>query len=144
MLIAKLALGFASTVAMAGLYTFHQGLVQVDVDEFHSGGSHIHLWAPAAMIPVALHMAPRHHVQHAAEGLRPIMPAVRRLAKELRKYPNAEFVDVMDGSEHVQIRTRNGKLEIDVHDQNETVHVACPLATVEQLSRELEDKLPAA
>jgi hypothetical protein len=120
MLLAKVALGFASTVVMAGAYTFHQGLLMVDVDEFHSGGSHVQ------------------------EKLQEVMPAIRELAKDLRKYPNADLIDVIDGTDHVKIGTHNGKLEIDVHNEDQNVHIACPLSTLEELSRELEDNLPAA
>ena len=144
MLIAKLALGVASTVGMAGVYTFHQGLVRVEVDEGRSGGAHVHLWAPAAMVPVVLRFASKHQVEHAAEKLQPMMPAIRELAKQLQSYPNAEFIDVVDGLDHVQIGTRDGSLEINVHDKDDTVHVTCPLSTLEDLSRQIEDDIPAA
>jgi hypothetical protein len=144
MLLAKVALGFASTVVMAGAYTFHQGLLMVDVDEFHSGGSHVHVWAPAAVVPMALRVAPKGKLQEAQEKLQEVMPAIRELAKDLRKYPNADLIDVIDGTDHVKIGTHNGKLEIDVHNEDQNVHIACPLSTLEELSRELEDNLPAA
>src|ERR1700730_17013958 len=124
MLMAKIALGIASTVAFAAVYTFREGLIRVDVDEFREGGSHVHFWVPAAAVPVALHFAPRRHMQNAAQHVEPWMPTVRQLAKELRKYPNANFVDVVDGSDHVQIRTRAGKLQMDDEDLRASVQLA--------------------
>lgn len=144
MLLAKIALGVASTAAFATLYTFREGLIRVDVDEFRAGGSHVHLWVPAAAVPMAVQFTPRQHMQRAAEKVEPWLPTVRQLAKELRKYPNADLIDVMDGSDHVQVRTRAGKLQIDVREPGEEVHIACPIATLEDLSLELSNNIPGA
>ena len=144
MLVAKIALGIASTVAFATIYTFREGLIKVDVDEFRPGGSHVHVWVPAAAVPAALHFAPRHHLQNAAEHLEPFMPAIRQLAKELRKYPDAQFVDVVDGSDHVKISTRGGKLQIDVVDPGDSVHVTVPISTLEDVASQLERNIPGA
>lgn len=138
MLVAKIALGIASTVAFATIYTFREGLIKVDVDEFRAGGSHVHVWVPAAVVPAVLHFAPRQHMQNATEHLEPFMPTVRQLAKELRKYPDAQFVDVVDGSDHVQVGTRGGKLQIDVVGPGESVHVTVPISTLEDVASQLE------
>ena len=144
MLIAKIALGMASTVALATVYTFREGVIRVDVDEFRDGGSHVHFWVPAAAVPVAVHFTPQRHMQQAAEHVEQFMPTVRQLSKELEKYPNAEFVDVQDDSEHVRVRTHNGKLEVDVTGPQETVHVACPIATIQDVASEFADVRPGA
>jgi ferredoxin-NADP reductase len=68
---------------------------------------------------------------------------VRALSKELKKYPDAELVEVEDANQHVRIRTHNGRLLIDVNAPDETVHVACPLAMIEDVSRQLEAQGPA-
>jgi hypothetical protein len=39
MLLAKAALGIGGTLAAAGAYTFHQGVLRIDVDEYRAGGS---------------------------------------------------------------------------------------------------------
>ena len=44
---------------------------------------------------------------------RPYLPALRELAKELKKYPNAELVDVTDADNHVQVAIVDGKIQID-------------------------------
>lgn len=72
------------------------------------------------------------------------MPLVHAVAKELQKYPEAELVEVSDGDEHVQIRTHNGSLLIDVDERGKQVHVACPLATIDDVSRELAAFAPAS
>jgi hypothetical protein len=143
-LLAKFALAATTTLAVAGVYTFRQGVIRVDVDEHREGGSHVHFWVPAAVIPAVLHFAPKHHIVQAAEKAREALPIARTLIHELEKYPNADFVDVQDGDDHVQIRTRNGKLQIDVNESNDTVHVLVPLSTLEDVSVQIENQIPAA
>jgi len=140
-LLAKLALGFCGTVAVAGAYTFHEGVMRVDED---SNGRHVHVWFPAAIVPMAMYVVPSRHLEHVAAQAGPWMPTLRALTKELKKYPEAELVEVEDASEHVRVRTHHGNLLIDVRNPDETVHVACPLAMIEDVSRELEAKAPGA
>ena len=142
MLLANLALGVGATIVLAGAYTFHDGVMRVDED--NSNGRHVRVWAPAAIVPMAMHFVPRHNMQHAAEQVRPWLPTLRALTKELEKYPNAEFVDVRDndGDQHVRISTHNGKLLIDVDQPDEHVHVACPLAVMRDVANELEANAP--
>jgi hypothetical protein len=144
MLLAKIALGLASTMAFAAIYTFREGVIRVDVDEFRDGGSHVHLWVPAAAVPIALRCAPRNHLENAAVKIQPWIPTIRQLAKELEKYPEANLVEVVDGTDHVQIRTHAGKLQIDVHEPGQSVHVAVPIATLEDISSQLTENIPGA
>jgi hypothetical protein len=142
MLLANLALGVVGTVVLAGAYTFHDGILRVD--EQNHDGRHVHVWVPAAIVPMAMHVVPRHNLERAAEQARPWLPLLRALTKELEKYPNAEFVDVRNDSEsqHVRVRTHNGKLLIDVDAPDEQVHVACPLAMMRDVANELESNAP--
>jgi hypothetical protein len=137
-LLAKVALGFGTTLAVAGAYTFHQGIIRIDVDEFREGGSHVHMWVPAAMVPMALHVVPKHHLSHASVEAREAMPAVRAMFGELRNYPNTVFVEVTDGDQHVRIATESGRLAIDVTEPGEDVHLRVPVSTVEDVFAQLE------
>ncbi|MGB2592387.1 MAG: hypothetical protein WBG02_12995 [Candidatus Acidiferrum sp.] len=143
-LLGKIALGFGATVFLMGAYTFREGLVRVDVDETHAHGSHVHVWAPAAVIPMAVHFVPRAKMEEAGERAGQYMPLIHAIAKELQKYPEAELVEVRDGDEHVHIRTHNGTLLIDVEEPGEQVHVACPLSTIDDVSRELATFAPGS
>jgi hypothetical protein len=87
MLLAKIALGLCGTVAAAGAYTFHEGVMRVDEDHFD--GRHVHVWVPVAIVPMALHVVPSHHLSRAAAQAGPWLPTLRALTKELRKYPDA-------------------------------------------------------
>ncbi len=143
-LLAKAALGLGGTLVLAGAYTFREGVIRVDVDEFRSGGSHVHMWAPAAAVPMAMHLVPDKHWRHATEQSREALPILHAVVNELKKYPDAVFVEVIDHNQHVQIRTHDGKLQIDVDAPDERVHVLCPLSTIEDVTSQLEENAPAA
>ncbi len=144
MLLAKAALGLGGTIFLAGAYTMREGVIRIDVDEFRSGGSHVHMWVPAAAVPMAMHLVPDKHWRHASEQAREAMPILHAIVKELKKYPDADFVEVIDHDQHVRIRTHDGKLLIDVDAQDEKVHVLCPLSTIEDVTIQLEEHGPAA
>lgn len=143
-LLAKAALGLGGTLVLAGAYTMREGVIRVDVDEYRSGGSHVHVWVPAAAVPMAMHFVPREHMRHAVEHAREFMPTARAIVKELKKFPDADLVEIVDGEQHVQIRTHAGKLQIDVDAPGEKVHLLCPLATLGDVSRQLEFNAPGA
>ena len=66
------------------------------------------------------------------------------IVKELKKYPDADFVEVVDRDQHVRIRTRGGKLQIDVDAPGQKVHVLCPLSAIEDVTSQLEEHAPGA
>jgi hypothetical protein len=144
MLLAKAALGLGSTIVLAGAYTMREGVIRIDVDEFRSGGSHVHLWVPAAAVPMAMHFVPDKHWRHATEQAREAIPVLHAIVKELKKYPDADFVEVMDHDQYVRIRTHDGKLQIDVDAPDQKVHVLCPLSTIEDVTIQFEEHGPAA
>jgi len=143
-LLAKAALGIGGTLLLAGAYTFREGVIRVEVDEYCAGGSHVHLWVPAAAVPMAMHFVPKHHLREAAIQARELLPMAHAIVKELKKFPDADLIEVVDGRQHVQIRTHQGKLQIDVNEPGQTVHLLCPLATLDDLTDELEASAPGA
>jgi len=143
-LLAKAALAVGSAVVLAGAYTFHEGVMKIDVDESRAGGSHVHLWVPAAVVPMAMHFVPREHLRHASREAREAMPILRAFVNGLKKYPDAELVEVQDENQHVLIRTHDGKLQIDVTGDEENVHVLCPLAMIEDITAQLENSEPGS
>ena len=143
-LVAKVALAFAGTVAAAGAYTLHDGIAQVQVDDNH--GTHVHIWAPAAIVPMAMHVAPlamrvapRHELHKLPREAQQAIPILRVLAKELENYPNTEFVEVRDRDTHVRVRTVGSKVVVDVVDPENNVHVVCPLAMIQDVVESLND-----
>jgi hypothetical protein len=142
LIIAKIALGFGATLAVGGAYVFHEGVINVDVDEFRPGGSHVHVWAPATVVSLGMRVVPRHHLEQAASQVQPFLPVLREVAKELKRFPNATFVEVKDGADHVFIGTVDGKIRIDAVSDTETVHLRIPIETVENVADRLEADAP--
>jgi hypothetical protein len=143
-LLAKAALGLGSTLVLAGAYTFREGVIRIDVDEYRSGGSHVHMWLPAAAVPMAMHFVPGKQIHHASERASEALPVLHAIVKELKKYPDADFVEVVDRDQHVRMRTHGGKLQIDVDAPYEKVHVLCPLSAIEDVTSQLEEYAPGA
>ena|SRR5437868_3760670 len=142
MIIAKLALDFASTIVFTTVYTFREGVIRVDVDEHRDGGSHIHFFLPAAAVPMAMHFIPKHHLREASRHASEFLPLVQIVTSELRRYPNTTFVDVQDGHDRVHVATVGAKLQVDVVNSEENVHVAVPIATVNDLAAQIADGAP--
>ncbi len=142
LIIAKIALGFGATLAVGGAYVFHEGVINVDVDEFRPGGSHVHVWVPATAVSLGMLVVPRHHLEHAASQVQPYLPVLREVAKELKRFPNAKFVEVQDGTDRVFIGTVDGKIRIDAVNNNETVHLRIPIETVEDVADRLQTDAP--
>jgi hypothetical protein len=143
MLLAKLALGVTGTLVLAGAYTFHDGVLIVN--ERNADGRHVYVWAPAAIVPMALHFVPNDKLSQATTQMGPWIPTLRALTKELEKYPEAVFVDVRDdrGATHVRVGTHEGKLTVDISAPDEQVHVVCPFAMMRDVADELEAKAPS-
>jgi len=143
--LAKAALGLGGTLVLAGAYTMREGVIRVDVDEFRANGSHVHMWVPAAAVPMALHLVPSDHMPmcHTHEA-REAMPILHAAIKELKKYPDSEFVQVDDSDQHIRIRTVGGRLQIDVDTPDEKVHALCPLSTIDDVVVQLEEKTEKA
>jgi hypothetical protein len=144
MLLAKAALGMGGALVLAGTYTFHEGVIRVDVDEYRAGGSHVHMWVPAAAVPMAMHFVPQQQLRDTAGQAREFLPLTHVLIKELKRFPDAELVEVRDARDHVQIRTCGGKLQIDVEEPDENVHLLVPLSTLDDVTGQLEENAPGA
>jgi hypothetical protein len=142
MILAKLALGFASTMVFATVYAFREGTIRIDVDDHRDGGSHVHFWVPAAAVPMAMHFVPKEHLREASSHASEFLPLVQIVTKELRRYPNTTFVEVEDGADHVRVSTVGTKLQIDVVNPEENVHIAVPLSTVNDVAAQLANSAP--
>src|SRR5260370_17344304 len=91
-LLAKAALGLGGTLVLAGAYTMREGVIRIDVDEFRSGGSHVHVWVPAAAVPMAMHFVPSERMRCASEQAREALPILHAVVNDLKKYPATIFV----------------------------------------------------
>jgi hypothetical protein len=144
MILAKLALGTATTLMVAGVYTFREGTIRVDVDEHRARGAHVHVWAPAAIVPMALHFLPDRKLDEVTDRAKEWTPLARLAAKELRRYPNTTFVEVESDDEHVKVVTVGSKIQVDVTGPEENVHVTVPLAMIEDVIAQVAARQPAS
>jgi hypothetical protein len=143
LILAKVALGLGATMAMAGAYVFHEGVIRVDVDERRPGGSHVHFWAPATVVAAGMHFMPKEQLNRATEEARPFLPVMREAVKELEKYPNVELVDVTDKRDRVRVAMVDGKLRIDaVSEDGDVVHLSVPARVLRDVADELEETAP--
>jgi len=144
-MIAKVALGLGATLAMTTAYVFHEGVIRVDVDENRPGGNHVHLWVPATTVSAGMRVArfaPHYPLEQAGREVQPYIPLLRKLSKELQKYPNAEFVKVTGEGQHVHVATAHGRLQIDAVDVGNKVHVSVPVETLQDVVDRLEEAAP--
>lgn len=141
--LAKAALGCSAALALAGVYVFHEGVIRVDVDETSGKANHVHFWVPATVVPVGLRCVPKDKLEQAAAQARPYLPLLRELSKELKKYPNAELVDVRDDSQHIRITLHDSKLYVDAVSDTENVHVSFPVETISDVADRLESAAPS-
>jgi hypothetical protein len=140
--LAKVGLGIGASMALAAGWVFHEGVIHIDVDEARADGSHVHLWVPATTVAVGLRLAPRRHLERAAEQMRPFLPALREMTKELQKYPNAEFVNVQSKSDHVRVVMRGGRLYVDAVSGGDNVHISFPAETLQDVADRMEEVAP--
>jgi hypothetical protein len=91
---------------------------------------------------MAMHFVPREHLREASSHASEYMPLVQIVTAELRRYPDTTFVEVQDGNDQVRVATVGRKLQIDVVNDEENVHVAVPLSTVDDVAHQLEANAP--
>ena len=137
-LVGKVALG----AALATVVVMKDGLIEVNVQEHHPGGDHVHLYVPATVATWGVHLAPqeklREHLRHHREDL----GIARAVLNELEKLPDASLVEVDGPKEHVRVNIRFGNLVVDVDDPGETVHVSMPIRAARKVVEDLESNAP--
>jgi hypothetical protein len=125
--LAKLGVGVMSTALVAGAALSSEGFIHVKVHEKHSGGTHLNLILPAALVPATLSFVPRQHLAQASEHLHEYLPIIDAAVPALEDCPDGVLVEVRDPGEHVLITKSGGSVVIDVNDADDEVHVSVPL-----------------
>jgi hypothetical protein len=129
-LLAKIALGMAG-VAVAGAGVLCSGgVVNVKVIEKQPHGFHIHVIAPAMLVPMGVHFAPRRKLAQAARQIQPYMPVVRAVMDGLRDSDDVVLVEVKEPGEHVEVAKSGGSIVVNVDDADATVHVSTPIRAI--------------
>jgi hypothetical protein len=144
-LLGKIALGIAGvTVAGVGLIC-SEGMIEVNVVEKQPEAHHVHVLAPAALVPMAVQFVPSRKFGHASAELQPWMPTIHAALDQLREIDDLTLVDVTEPGQHVVVSKKGGSVVVDVNDRNETVHVSAPIraisSTIEQVAAASHDSL---
>lgn len=142
LLLGKIALGMlGATVAGAGLLC-SEGFINVNVNvNEHSRGDnhHIHVIAPALLVPIAVHLVPGDKLAKASDQIRPLLPSIHAALDGLADAPDLTLVEVSDPNEFVQVSKVGGSVVVDVAERDETVHVSVPLSTFGSAAEALAD-----
>jgi hypothetical protein len=137
-LLGKIALGVVGT-AVAGVGILcSDGMIEVKVVERQPEVHHVYVIAPAMLVPIGMHFAPRRELSRAAAQIQPWMPTIRAALDQLRESDDVTLVEVKEPGEHVRVAKEGGSIVVDVEDRDDTVHVSAPLraisSTIEQLA----------
>ncbi len=142
MILAKLAVWGLGTAMVGGAILCSEGLITVRVHEDKPDAHNVFVVAPAMLVPVAMHFAPRERVREVEQQIRPYLPTIRVLADELANCPDATFVDVIGHNDHVRVAKHWGAIVVDVDEPGKTVHVSVPIRAVQSALRELAESGP--
>lgn len=138
-ILAKIGLGFMGAALVGGAALCSEGFIQVKVHEKQQNGSNVSLIVPAAIVPMALEFVPNRHLARASAELRPYLPAIDEAIPALEDCPDGVLVEVIDPGEHVVVAKVGDSVVVDVHDADETVHVAVPLRAARASLHEIAD-----
>ena len=142
-LLGKIVLGFAGTaVAGAGLLC-SQGMIEVNVVQKRPEGHHIRVIAPALLLPIGLHFAPKDRLSEASSQIQPWLPTIRTALAQLRESDDFTLVQVKEPGQHVRVAKSGGSILVDVNCEEETVHVSAPIPAMSSAVEELAAAAPA-
>jgi len=143
LLLGKIALGLAGTaVAGVGLLC-SEGMIQVNVVEKRPEGHHIRIMAPALLVPIGMHFAPKENIAEASAEIQPWLPTIRAALAQLRECDDFAFVEVKEPGQQVRVAKSGGSLVVDVNSEEESVHVSAPIRAMSSAVEELAAAAPA-
>jgi hypothetical protein len=131
LLAGKIALSLVGTAVTGVGIICSEGFVDVNVNMRGADPHHIHIAAPALLVPTALHFVPKRDLAQASHELQEWMPTVRVALEELRRIDDMAFVEVKQEGQHVLVKKEGGSIVVDVEDGEDTVHVSTPISTIE-------------
>jgi len=132
------ALVVASLAAIGAMVVATTGIIWVSVEERQPGGTHLRLALPAILIPLGLRLVPSDVWREQAGQAQPWMPVVKAAADELKKCPDATFVEVRSRHELVNIAKRGGEMVVDFDDASDSVHLSFPIYLLGSVAHQIE------
>lgn len=141
-----------TTVVLAGAYVTARVVHGVNTGDFgefgfgsmrvavhdRSEGVRFGLRLPAALVNATVSFAPGEFPAEAAAKLRRQLPLLAALSKEIRRCPDAVFVEVSTSRSAVKVEKRGDLLLIRVDEPDAEVRLDIPLECVQTVVRRLE------
>ena len=140
--LAKLGLGVLGTALVGGAALSSEGFIYVNVQEKHPGGTHVHVFVPAALVPATLHFVPRRHFADSSHDMRDALPIIDAAIPALNDCPDGVLVEVKEPDEHVRVTKHGRSIVVDVNDPDETVHVSVPLIAAQSAIHQIAEAGP--
>lgn len=140
----KFALGIAGAALVGTGVLCSEGLIRVEVVQKAPESHHIYVLAPALLVPVGMHFAPRENLAEASREIRPWLPTIRAALDTLRDSDDITLVEVRQTGEEVHVAKRGGSIVVDVHDAENEVHVSTPIRAISSSLEELAAAEPSA
>lgn len=133
---------FASIVVLVACTIAATGIVYVSVHEKKPGGTHITLFVPAILVPIAMHFVPPDEIRRQTKDVAQYLPAIRIASRELTRCPDGPLVEVHSREQNVSVVKQGNSMLVNVEDSEESVHVSFPLRAVESVVARLEAASP--
>jgi hypothetical protein len=140
----KFALGVAGAALVGTGVLCSEGLIRVEVVQKAPESHHIYVVAPAMLVPIGMHFAPRENIAEASREIRPWLPTIRAALDTLRDSDDITLVEVKQRGEEVHVAKRGGSIVVDVHDAENEVHISTPIRAISSSLEELAAAAPSA
>lgn len=139
-LVVVAAVGFAFLVATVATATavVRGGTIAVAVDTDAGAGDSIRVVVPGVLVDVALALAPDSALEEAAREAGPYLATLAAAGRALEECPDAVFVEVRDGDDHVVVEKRDGRIRVRVESGRDLVSVSMPARVVARVAQRLE------
>jgi hypothetical protein len=130
-LLGKIALSCAATVTAGAGLLCSEGFVNVKVIQNRPDAPHIHVIAPAPIVPIVARLVPQARIAKAADKIEPWLPTIRAALDGLSDSPDLTLVDVSGPDEHVHVAKEGASIVVDVTNPEASVHVSVPLTAID-------------
>jgi hypothetical protein len=136
------AVTFVCTGVALAATVMSTGLVTVSVQQDGPEGHRLFVPVPALALDLGLGIAavamPADELERIREEARPFAPALRSVARELERCPDATLVEVVTDHESVRVVKRGSGFVIDVDAEDGQVRVALPARSLTRVAAFLD------
>ena len=128
-----------AAVAVLAALAYRKGTVRIRVASKYDDRGSIRLALPASALYWTVKMIPDEGCRELSHDLGPILPALAEAGKELGRYPNTVFVEIMSEELSLTIRTEEETFIIEGESPGETFHISFPPEVISEFFEELQE-----